>query len=45
METQDYSSQEVERLKNENATLRRRILILEAEVTRLQAKVINVWGE
>ena len=45
METQDYSSQEVERLKSENAMLRRRILILEAEVTRLQAKVINVWGE
>ena len=44
METQDYSSQEVERLKSENATLRRRIQTLEAEVASLQAKVINAWG-
>jgi hypothetical protein len=31
-------------LKNENATLRRHIQTLEAEVATLQAKVINVWG-
>jgi cell division protein FtsB len=31
-------------LKNENATLRRRIQTLEAEIATLQAKVINVWG-
>ena len=44
METADYSSPEVERLKSENATLRRRIQTLEAEIATLQAKVINVWG-
>jgi hypothetical protein len=45
METLNCSSAEAERLRSENATLRTRILILEAEVMRLQAKVINVWGE
>lgn len=45
METQASSSPEVERLKNENATLRKRIRMLEEELRRLQAKVVNVWGE
>ena len=45
METQASSSPEVERLKNENDTLRKRIRMLEAELLRLQAKVVNVWGE
>ena len=45
MATQDCSSPEVERLKKENATLLSRIRTLEAEIVRLQAKIINVWGE
>jgi cell division protein FtsB len=44
METQDYSSQEVERLKSENATLRRRIQTLEAEIARLRDKLVSAWG-
>jgi chaperonin cofactor prefoldin len=45
MEKQEPSSPEVERLKNENATLRKRIRMLEAELLRLQAKLVSTWGE
>jgi len=45
METPPHSSEEEERLKRENAILRSRIVILEAEVQRLKAKTINVWGD
>lgn len=45
METQVDSSAEVERLKSENDTLRKRVQMLEAELRRLQQKVLNVWGE
>lgn len=44
METPDYSSQEVARLKSENDTLRARLLVLEAEVARLRDKLVNAWG-
>jgi hypothetical protein len=44
METADYSSQEVARLKSENDTLRARLLVLEAEVERLRNKLISAWG-
>lgn len=45
METRDCSQAEAERLKRENAMLRQRIAALEAEILRLQAKAISVWGE
>lgn len=45
MEKQDSSSPEAERLKNENATLQKRIRMLEAELIRLRARLVNVWGE
>ena len=45
METQASSCPEVERLKNENDTLRKRIRMLEEELSRLRAKVVNVWGD
>lgn len=44
METADYSSQEVARLKSENDTLRARLRVLEAEVARLRDKLISAWG-
>jgi cell division protein FtsB len=44
METADYSSQEVARLKNENATLLARIQTLEAEIGRLRDKLVSAWG-
>lgn len=44
METQDCSSQEVERLKSENATLLARIRTLEAEIGRLRDKLVSAWG-
>lgn len=45
METPNASSPEVERLKNENDTLRRRIQTLAAEVERLRQKLASTWGE
>jgi chaperonin cofactor prefoldin len=36
---------EEEKLRNENATLRKRIRMLEAELLRLQAKLVSTWGE
>lgn len=45
METQPPSSKEEERLKNEIATLRKRIQILVAEVDRLRRKMESTWGE
>jgi len=45
MEKPEPSSAEVERLKNENATLRKRIRTLEDELRRLQARVVSTWGE
>jgi hypothetical protein len=45
METPDCSSPEVERLKNENATLLARIRTLEAELRRLKDRLISTWGE
>lgn len=44
METAEYSSQEAERLKSENATLRGRIQMLEAEIARLRDKLVSAWG-
>jgi hypothetical protein len=44
METADYSSQEAERLKSENDTLRARLLVLQAEVERLRDKLVSAWG-
>ena len=44
METADCSSPEVERLKSENATLRRHIQTLEAEIARLRDQLISAWG-
>lgn len=45
METQVSSSEEEERLKNENDTLRKRIRILEAAMERLRRKLESTWGE
>ena len=45
METQQPSSPEEERLKSENAILRKRIQMLEAEMQRLRLKLVSVWGE
>lgn len=45
MGTQASSSAVEEKQKSEIATLKKRILKLEAEVRRLQAKLINTWGE
>jgi chaperonin cofactor prefoldin len=39
------SLQEEERLKSENDTLRRRIRTLEAELQRLQQKLVSTWGD
>jgi len=44
METADYSSPEVARLKNENDTLRARLAVLAAEVERLRDKLVSAWG-
>jgi predicted RNase H-like nuclease (RuvC/YqgF family) len=44
METQDYSSQEVERLKSENATLRGHIQMLEVIIANLRDKLVSAWG-
>ena len=44
METQDYSSQEVERLKSENATLQRHIQMLKVIIANLQDKLVSTWG-
>ena len=45
METQVSSSEEEERLKNENDTLRKRIQMLVAEMERLRRKLESTWGE
>ena len=45
METQADSVPEVERLKNENDTLQRRIQMLVAEIERLRHKLTSTWGE
>jgi chaperonin cofactor prefoldin len=45
MEKQEPLSVEEEKLKSENATLRKRIRMLEAELLRLQAKLVSTWGE
>lgn len=45
MQKPEASSQEVERLRNENTILRERIKRLAAEVERLRAKAINMWGD
>ncbi len=45
METHHSSSEEEERLKNENDTLRKRIRMLEAEMERLRRKLESTWGE
>lgn len=45
METQVSSLSEAEMLKKENDTLRKRIRALEAEVARMAAKLIGMWGE
>ena len=45
MEKRPASSQEEERLRKENDTLRRRIQMLEAEMEVLRAKLLNIWGE
>lgn len=45
METQDCSLSEVERLKSVIATLRARILILQAELDRLRSKLTSTWGD
>lgn len=45
METQGSSSQEAERLKNENDTLRKRIQLLTVEIERLRRKLESTWGE
>lgn len=44
METQDYSSQEVEKLKSENATLRGHIQMLEVIIANLRDKLVSTWG-
>lgn len=45
MERQEPSSLEVERLRKEIDTLRRKVLKLQAEIDRLRSQHINVWGE
>ena len=45
METQVSSSEEEERLRSENDTLRKRIRMLVAEVERLTRKLESTWGE
>lgn len=45
MATQAPSSQEAERLKSENDTLRKRIRMLVAENERLRKKLEMTWGE
>lgn len=45
MDTPRSSSAAEEKQKSEIATLKKRILKLEAEVRRLQAKLISTWGE
>jgi cell division protein FtsB len=45
METQVSSSEEEERLRSVNATLRKRIQMLEAEMERLRRKLESTWGE
>ena len=44
METQDYSSLEVEKLKSENATLRGHIQTLEVIIANLRDKLVSTWG-
>ncbi len=45
METPVSSSEEEERLRKENDTLRKRIRMLEAEMERLRRKLESTWGE
>lgn len=45
MATQVSSSAAEEKRKSEIATLQKRIQMLEAEIKRLQAKLISTWGE
>lgn len=45
MGTQASSSAAEEKQKSEIATLKKRIQMLEAELKRLQAKLISTWGE
>lgn len=45
MDTPRSSLPVEEKQKSEIATLKKRILKLEAEIRRLQAKVINAWGD
>jgi hypothetical protein len=45
MDPQKPSSQEAERLRKENATLRRRIQMLEQELLRVRQKLLSTWGE
>ena len=45
METPVSSSEEEERLRSVNATLRKRIQMLEAEMERLRRKLESTWGE
>ena len=44
MENLDCSSQEVEKLKSENATLRGHIQMLEVILANLREKLVSVWG-
>lgn len=44
MGTPESLLEEVERLRNENDTLRKQIRELEIEVTRLQDAAIRTWG-
>lgn len=45
MQTPEASSQEVERLKSENTILKEKIRKLAAELDRLKAKAISMWGD
>lgn len=45
MATPVVSAEEVERLRKENATLRKRIQTLVAELDRLRKKLESTWGE
>lgn len=45
METREHSSAEVERLRQEIDTLRKRLQSLAEENIRLRQKLVSVWGE
>ena len=45
METQQHLSEEVAKLKSENATLQRRIQTLLLELERMRRKLESTWGE